>query len=96
MRESALARRLARALFALVLLITEVHEKSCNKSTLVYERALRGYLNNRNSVHFQPEVHGFFSTLKKHNKTMLLRTGSYTKALITCFLVHFLIKSTRA
>ena len=63
--------------------------------TLVYERALRGYLNNRNSVHFQPEVHVVFSTLKKHNKTMLLRTGSYTKALITCFLVHFLIKSTR-
>ena len=36
--------------------------------SLVYERALRGCLNNRNSVHFQPEVHGFFSTLKKHNK----------------------------
>ena len=57
MRESALARRLARALFALVRLIT-----------LVYERALRGCLNNRNSVHFQPEVHGFFLPLKKPNK----------------------------
>ena len=43
-------------------------ERSVFLFSLVYERALRGYLNNRNSVHFQPEVHGFFSTLKKHNK----------------------------
>ena len=34
--------------------------------SLVYERALRGYLNNRNSVHFQPEVHGFFFYTEKN------------------------------
>ena len=35
-------------------------ERSVFLFSLVYERALRGCLNNRNSVHFQPEVHGFF------------------------------------
>ena len=40
--------------------------------------------------------HAFKNKITKRNKIMFLRTGSYTKALITCFLVHFLIKSTRA
>ena len=57
-------------------------ERSVFLFSLVYERALRGCLNNRNSVHFQPEVHGFFTTLKKHNKNYARRLARALFALV--------------